>query len=351
MEIQPRQKARATRRLFQRRRCPGPAQPQRRALFLPRCGAPACRTPERIWIMRRIAKHIVRRGLWHGLAAALACSPAMAQHEAEHQHPPRAIAGTKTQGSHVEVDGARIWYASIGHGTPVVLLHGGMASSRSWDGQVPALVAAGYRVILIDSRGHGRSTLGPHPLRYELLADDVRAVLAHLHLARPIVIGWSDGGIVALMLAMRGNARPCAVYAFGANMDKASVRPGADDAPILATIVPRLAADYAALAPDPNGFGRLAEATRAMQAAQQDIGPAQLATIRTAVTIAGAEDDEFILPAHFRALAGAIPSARLELFPTGGHFVPWKMPDRFNRSLLTFLAHAPCGRRREALQR
>jgi pimeloyl-ACP methyl ester carboxylesterase len=303
-----------------------------------------------MWIMGQFAKHIVRHALWHGLAAALACSPAMAHHEAEHRQA-REIAGTKTQGSYVEVDGARIWYASIGHGAPVVLLHGGLASSRSWDGQVPALLAAGYRVILIDSRGHGRSTLGPHPLRYERLADDVQAVLAHLHLARPIVIGWSDGGIVALMLAMRGESRPCAVYAFGANMDKTSVRPGADDAPILGSVVPRLAAEYAALAPDPNGFGRLAEATRAMQAAQRDIGPAQLGTIRTAVTIAGSEDDEFILPTHFRALAGAIPSARLELFPSGGHFVPWLMPDSFNRSLLTFLAQAPCGPRRERSRR
>lgn len=280
---------------------------------------------------------------WRVLAAALACVPAAAQHETGHRQDSPAIAGMNSDGGYVETRGARIWYASIGRGTPVVLLHGGLASSRSWDKQVPALVAAGHRVILIDSRGHGRSTLGPHPLRYELLADDVRAVLAHLRLARPAVIGWSDGGIVALMLALGGDDRPCAVYAYGANMDKASVRPDAGEAPILATIAPRLAADYAALSPDPKGFERLAKATRSMQAAQQDIGPAQLGTIRTSVTIAGSEDDEFILPAHFRALARAIPSARLEMFPSGGHFVPWQMPDRFNRSLLHFLAQAPCG--------
>ena len=61
---------------------------------------------------------------------------------------------------HVEHETARIWYGTIGQGPPIILLHVGTASSRTWSLQVPALVAAGYRVILIDSRGHGRSALG-----------------------------------------------------------------------------------------------------------------------------------------------------------------------------------------------
>ncbi len=266
----------------------------------------------------------------------LACSPvAAAPHP---RQPPASSDGTKDpKGAYVRTKGARIWYASIGDGPPVVLLHGGLASSRSWDAQVPALLASGHRVILIDSRGHGRSTLGPLPLRYELLAEDVLAVLDHLHLARPALIGWSDGAIVALLVAMRAPDRLGAVYAFGANMDKASVRPNAGDAPILATVAPRLVADHAARSPDPGGFGRLQQAVRAMQAGQEDIGPDRLRLIRTPVTIAGSADDEFILPAHFRALAGAIPSARLELFPAAGHFLPWQDPALFNRSLLTFL--------------
>lgn len=62
---------------------------------------------------------------------------------------------------YVDHDGARIWYGEIGEGEPVVLLHGGMESSLSWGDQVPTLVKSSHRVILIDSRGHGRSTLGP----------------------------------------------------------------------------------------------------------------------------------------------------------------------------------------------
>jgi hypothetical protein len=90
---------------------------------------------------------------------------------------------------HVERDGARIWYATVGAGAPVVLLHGGMASSDTWASQVPALVRSHHRVVLIDSRGHGRSTLGSKPLSYELMEGDVLAVMDALGLAKADVVG------------------------------------------------------------------------------------------------------------------------------------------------------------------
>lgn len=73
----------------------------------------------------------------------------------------------------VECDGARIWYAAYGSGPPVLLLHGGLGHSGNWGYQVPALIEAGYRVVVIDSRGHGRCTRDERPFRYELMADDV----------------------------------------------------------------------------------------------------------------------------------------------------------------------------------
>nr|WP_230947400.1 alpha/beta fold hydrolase [Burkholderia territorii] len=74
-------------------------------------------------------------------------------------------------------DGARIWHASFGHGLPVVLLHGGLGHGGNWGNQVPALLEAGYRAIVIDSRGHGRSTRDDRPYSYERMAGDVLAVL------------------------------------------------------------------------------------------------------------------------------------------------------------------------------
>ena len=76
---------------------------------------------------------------------------------------------TDDQG-YVENEGARIWYATYGKGLPVILLHGGLGNSGNWGYQVPALLRSGYRAVLIDSRGHGRSTRDERPYTYELLA-------------------------------------------------------------------------------------------------------------------------------------------------------------------------------------
>src|SRR5262250_2985678 len=83
---------------------------------------------------------------------------------------------------YVEHEGARIWYASYGSGFPVILLHGGLGHSGNWGYQVPALVSNGYRAILIDSRGHGRSTRNAQPYSYELMASDVLAVMDTLNI-------------------------------------------------------------------------------------------------------------------------------------------------------------------------
>src|SRR5262245_2214151 len=107
------------------------------------------------------------------------------------------------QEGHVAHEGARIWHASYGQGPPVVLLHGGLGHSGNWAYQLQALLGAGYRVILIDSRGHGRSTRDDRPYTYELMASDVLAVMDELNIDKAGFVGWSDGACIALVLAMQ----------------------------------------------------------------------------------------------------------------------------------------------------
>src|SRR5713226_4579571 len=99
----------------------------------------------------------------------------------------------------VEHEGSRIHYATYGSGSPVILLHGGLGHSGNWGYQVPALVRSGYRAVLIDSRGHGRSTRDARPFSYELMASDVSAVMDALHLDQTAFVGWSDGASTALI--------------------------------------------------------------------------------------------------------------------------------------------------------
>src|ERR1700736_6985948 len=94
------------------------------------------------------------------------------------------LAVTSNQG-YVDHDGARIWYATYGSGSPVILLHGGLGHSGNWSYQVPMLVGAGHRAVLIDSRGHGRSTRDLRPNILELMQARLLAVMVLLHVENP----------------------------------------------------------------------------------------------------------------------------------------------------------------------
>lgn len=238
----------------------------------------------------------------------------------------------------VERDGASLWYGVAGSGKPVILLHGGRASSASWGNQVPALLASHRRVIVIDSRGHGRSTLGDKPLSYELMAADVLAVMDHLELRRADIVGWSDGGIVGLIIAMRHPARLDKVYAFGANMTTKAISEPLPS-PVLPLIGPRLEAAYTSVA-NPADFDKLTAAVRAMQKNEPNYSDAQLAAIRgPKVAIVGAEHDEVLRPAYFARLADTIPGARLIMLRKVSHFAPWQDAAAFNASVIGFLGH------------
>jgi pimeloyl-ACP methyl ester carboxylesterase len=102
---------------------------------------------------------------------------------------------------YAEVNGLSLYYEEHGSGEPLVLLHGGVAGSEIFNPLLPAL-AAGRRIITVDLQGHGRTAEIDRPLRPELLADDVAALIEHLGLERADVLGYSLGGTVAFRLAV-----------------------------------------------------------------------------------------------------------------------------------------------------
>jgi pimeloyl-ACP methyl ester carboxylesterase len=250
--------------------------------------------------------------------------------------PPPALATADREGW-VEHDGARLWFGVYGEGRPVILLHPGAGSSDLWGWQVPALVADHHQVILIDSRGHGRSSWDGR-LGYDLMEGDVVAVMNALGLDNSDVVGWSDGAIVALVMAMKNPARVGKIYAYGANMDLAALNPFGLFAPIRREIRRLLAAEYARLSPTPDGFPALAKAVRRMQLREPSYTAIDLAGIHApAVAIADGAREEFIRGAHTRYLARTIPGATLIILPRAGHFAPLQAPDAFNASVLGFL--------------
>lgn len=237
---------------------------------------------------------------------------------------------------YVEQDGARIWYAAYGSGSPVILLHGGLGHSGNWGYQVPALVSSGYRAVVVDSRGHGRSTRDERPFTYELMASDVSAVMDALHLEKVGLVGWSDGACTALILASKAPARVAGVFFFACNMDPSGTKE-IEFTPILERCISRHMKDYAQLSATPDQFDEFSEAVGLMQRTQPNYSVNDLAQISVPVAIVHSEHDEFIKREHAEYLARSIPNAEFIYLPGVSHFAPLQRPEQFNSAMLAFL--------------
>jgi pimeloyl-ACP methyl ester carboxylesterase len=152
--------------------------------------------------------------------------------------PPTPVPVPGEHAGHAKVNGISLYYAMIGHGSPVVLLHGGLSNSDYWGSQIKVL-APRHTVIVVDSRGHGRSTRDARPYGYDLMADDVVALLDTLHIAKADVVGWSDGAILGLDLAIRHPDRVGKVFAFAANTVTSGVQEGVEKNPTFARFIER----------------------------------------------------------------------------------------------------------------
>lgn len=238
---------------------------------------------------------------------------------------------------YLENDGARIWYSSYGNGSPVILLHGGLGHSGNWGYQVQALVSNGYRAIVIDSRGHGRSTRDGRPFMYELMASDVLAVMDVLHLEKVHLIGWSDGAVIALALAMKAPTQVAGVFFFACNVDPSGVKEITWPNPMLDRCLSRHAKDYARLSATPDQFKPFMEAVSLMQRTQPNYSAADLSGIRVPVSIVQSEHDEFIKREHAEYLAQNIPNANLLSLNGVSHFAPLQRPEQFNEAMFGFL--------------
>jgi pimeloyl-ACP methyl ester carboxylesterase len=238
---------------------------------------------------------------------------------------------------YVENDGARIWYATYGSGSPVILLHGGLGHSGNWGYQVSAVVSQGHRAILIDSRGHGRSTRDARPYSFDLRASDVEAVMNSLNLEKATLVGWSDGACTALILADKAPARVASVFYFACNMDPSGTKE-IEFGPILKRCFGRHVKDYKQLSATPDQFDEFSDAVGLMQRTQPNYSENDLAKISVPVAIVHSEHDEFIKREHAEYLAQSIPDAEFVYLPGVSHFAPLQRPEQFNSAMLAFLS-------------
>lgn len=242
-----------------------------------------------------------------------------------------------TAAGFVAVDGAKIYYASFGKGAPVILLHGGMGNGDHWSHQVPAL-AAKLHVIAIDSRGQGRSTRTKAKPSYDVMATDVLAVMDHLKLDKAAIVGWSDGGEIALKLGVHHPDRVTKLFVFGANYDAKGSKPRAGKS--FATFnayKAKCRADYKRLSGTPKQFDALVQWLLPIWRNPMGFTKDQLQAIKAPTIVADGDHDEIIELAQIEEMAKLIPNARLVVFEDTSHFALWQDPASFNQALVDFL--------------
>jgi pimeloyl-ACP methyl ester carboxylesterase len=234
------------------------------------------------------------------------------------------------------VNGITIHYAMYGQGPPVIFLHGGLANTDYWGDQVQA-VAAHHTVILMDSRGHGRSTRDARPYGYHLMADDVTALMDSLKIAKADIVGWSDGAILGIDLAMRHKERVGKVFAFAANTVTSGVKDGVEKNPTFAAYIERAGREYAAHSATPKDYDSFVDQIREMWAEQPNWSDAQLKAIDTPILVVDGDHDEAIKREHTEYIAAMIPQAGLLILPNTSHFAFLQDLRQFNFAILHFL--------------
>jgi pimeloyl-ACP methyl ester carboxylesterase len=224
-------------------------------------------------------------------------------------------------------------------GPPVVVLHCGFCAITMMGAQIRAL-APTYRVLAIDSRGHDQSTNTGDRLTYEMMTDDVVAVMDATKTPRADIVGWSDGGTIALDLARRYPDRVRKVVAYGAvytnkgtaAKDLEELRAAKPDAGMFAP----LKFLYEHNNPDPAHWPVLFEQVKTMALNEPNWTQEQLAAIRAPVLLVNGEHD-MVLLSHAKEIKNAIRGARLEIIPDAPHEAPMSNPDAVNALTLAFL--------------
>ena len=235
------------------------------------------------------------------------------------------------------VDGARIYYALYGSGEPVILLHGGLGNSDHWANQVSALVEH-YRVIAIDSRGQGRSTRGKRGISYDLMASDVLAVMDKLEIERAALVGWSDGGEIALKIAIEHPARVSKLFVFGANYDANGSKHATAHAQTFTAYASKCRTDYERMSTTPRQFDALVDWLAPVWRNPMGFTKDQLRAIAAPTAIGDGDHDEIIVRDQIEEMAQLIPNAKLVILADTSHFALWQDPEAFNKALVEFLA-------------
>ncbi|MFG3558433.1 alpha/beta fold hydrolase [Micromonospora sp. NPDC047557] len=231
------------------------------------------------------------------------------------------------------------YYEVHGSGQPLLLLHGGMCTLETMEAQLSGL-ATGFQVIAAERRGHGRTPDVPGPITYAAMAEDTLLLMDALGIASAHVVGWSDGAMVGLRLALLCPERVRSLVFMGQSVTLEGMRPGVVE--LLRSTTPAmlpaaLVAGYAKLSPDgPQRLDTVLSKMRVLWGEPTGVTLADLGGLAVpALVLIG--DADLVLVEHALAVQSAMPRARLGVVPGAAHTMPADKPDLVNRIILDFL--------------
>lgn len=265
----------------------------------------------------------------------LSVGPALAAERWQELPDPVAMPKAVKTGA-APVNGIDLYYAIYGSGPPVLLIHGGLGYADIWGAQVTDL-ARDHTVIVADSRGHGRSTRNAEPFSYDLMSSDYLALLDFLKIEKTALVGWSDGGIIGLDIAMKRPERLTKLFAHAANSKVNGVNQPGMESEIFKNYVNRSGAVYKEISPTPTEYNAFVDQIDKMWKSQPNWSDDDLKKVTTPTAIVLGDHDEVIWREHTDYLAKTIPGATLVILENASHFALLQDPEGYNNAVRDFI--------------
>ena len=244
-----------------------------------------------------------------------------------------------SQSGTASVNGIEMYHAVYGdaEGTPILMIHGGLAHADIWAAQVADL-SQDYRVIVADTRGHGRSTNDGSAYSISLLAQDYLALLDELDVDKVHLVGWSDGANIGYEISKTAPDRLASHFAHAGNVTLAGVDPSVETNAVFGSYVGMMAGDYAKMSPTPDGFEGFVAGVSEMWFADKADGLETIKAITVPTLVVQSEHDEAILHDHSAAIAENIPGAKLLVLAGTSHFSMFQKPEAYSAAVRDWLA-------------
>ncbi|MGA3325378.1 MAG: alpha/beta hydrolase [Terriglobia bacterium] len=242
-------------------------------------------------------------------------------------------------GKYADVNGIKVYYEIYGAGEPLLLLHGNSGSIENFVYQIPEL-SKHFRVIAVDSRAQGKSTDSDKEITYALMASDMSALIDKLNLGSVHVVGWSDGGIVGLELALAHPQQVKKLVTFGANYTHVNYAAPPDRVAMEAND-PRLLQVAPVVKKYKEGADKLSPLVRKKLSDLTDKYPnftvQQLGQIKVPVLVVVGDRDLINLDQTI-SLFTSLPHSQLLIVPGASHLVLLEQPELINREVIKFLS-------------